>query len=326
MTTVHLVDDTTPGGVVRFLDFLTAAAHLGPQEVVSVRRGRWSAPAIEAEVIVSHLVLSWRNLPMMVALRARYPGTPIIHVEHHYTPAFVEAEVRHPARFETMLRAGFSLFDKVVAVSNAQASWLTQNGLVDAAALSVIQPAVQLSAFSELSQQSGPVRRIAAIGRLEAIKGLDLVIEALAQTDGLELHIHGEGPERARLEQLATSLPVVFHGHSDPVDALAKADAVVMPSRREAYGLVALEARAAGRPVLVSGIDGLSDHVTGGAIAVENTVDNWAAALQGLDALISPFMLAVSRRRAMASGRSCLERWHALLQEHRHEEARRSAA
>ena len=326
MRTVHLVDDTTPGGVVRFLDFLTSAAHLGPQQVVSVRRGRWSAPSIDADVIVSHLVLSWRSLPMLVALRARYPGTPITHVEHHYTRAFAEIGVRRPARFETMLRAGFSLFDKVVAVSDAQANWLTETGLVDAAALRVIQPSVDLSDFSGLSQQSGPVRRVAAIGRLEAIKGFDLVIKALAQVDGVELHIHGDGPERDKLEQLAAGLPVTFHGHSDPVEALSKADAVVVPSHREAYGLVALEARAAGRAVLVSGVDGLSDHIDGGAIAVENTVDHWAEALRNIDTLISPFMLAISRRRAMASGRTCLESWQALLQERRHEEARRSAA
>lgn len=316
MSVVHLVDDTGAGGVTRFLQFLSGAPGLPRQEIVAVRRGRWSAPKMSADVIVSHLVLSWRTLPMLTALRARYPSTPIIHVEHHYTRSFAAARVHNKARFEAMLGAAFSLFDRVVAVSEAQARWLTDADLICPPTLSVIPPAVDLSAFAEIENKAGPARRVAALGRLDDAKGFDVLISTIAQGSDFELHIHGDGPERAALMQIARGLPVVFHGHSDPVEAFDAADVIAMPSRYEAYGLVALEARAAGRPVLVSGVDGLSDHVGEGAISIGSNVKDWAAAFRDIDRFVSTARVAVARQRALASPERCIQRWRDLLWSH----------
>tara|TARA_R110002020_G_scaffold234179_3_gene446131 strand:- start:9369 stop:9743 length:375 start_codon:yes stop_codon:yes gene_type:complete len=67
---------------------------------------------------------------------------------------------------------------------------------------------------------------------------------------------------------------------TDPAEALATCDAIMMPSRWEAYGLVALEAMAARRPVLAASIDGLQDHIAEGAIRVPDvTLASWCDAL-----------------------------------------------
>lgn len=102
-----------------------------------------------------------------------------------------------------------------------------------------------------------------AIGRLVAIKGFDVAIKAmpLANQNGsvADLLIVGDGPERQRLERLADSLKtgraVRFAGSVDNAkvfEHLRNADALIVPSAFEPYGVVVLEALAHGRPVLAS--------------------------------------------------------------------------
>lgn len=291
-TIVHLIDDTTAGGVMRLLDFIRTdpgMARLANHDVQVVKRGALSVRRIKADLIVSHLSVSWRTLPALVSLRAIHSGLPLIHVEHSYTQHFTALNVPNKDRFLTLLRVAYSMFDRVVAVSQAQGDWMLKRGLVHPDALCVIPPMVDLSGFAALPSPAGLPKRIGAIGRLDRQKGFDLLVQAfraLPNAD-LELVFYGDGPQRAELEALAgNDARIRFAGHlNDPERAMASVDAVAMPSRWEAYGLVAREARAAGRPVLVSGHDGLLDQVGNGAIRVSPfTVSGWTAALAKLAA------------------------------------------
>ncbi|WP_172293323.1 glycosyltransferase [Pseudoruegeria sp. HB172150] len=268
----HLVDDTNPGGVTRYLDFLASdpgMAELAHHQIVVVPRNRPARVAVEADVIVSHLAISWRGLPGLMSLRARHSGIPLIHVEHSYSAGFVTANVKARRRFHTLLRTAYALFERVVAVSHAQANWLLQRDLVQNDVLSVIQPQVDLTRLRALPRPSGPIRTIGAIGRLDRQKGFGPLIRAFRELEGkdLRLRIFGDGPERETLERLAGDDPRIrFEGFvADPCEAYGSCDAIVMPSRWEPYGLVAAEALAAGRTVMVSGVDGLMDHVATGA-------------------------------------------------------------
>ncbi|MFD0979514.1 glycosyltransferase [Tropicimonas aquimaris] len=286
-TIVHLVDDTTAGGVMRMLDFIATnpeMARLGRHRVQAVARGRLAAPQLDEEIIVSHLSVSWRNLPMLVGLRARYADRTLIHVEHSYTAAFTGLKVRHKARFFALLRTAYSLFDRVVAVSEGQGRWLAGRGLVRKEALAVIPSCVDLEPFLALPARYGAPRVIGAIGRFDEQKGFDTLIRAFRETTNPELRLRliGDGADRAALEELARGdSRISFHGYSShPAAEMAKLDIVAMPSRWEAYGLVALETRAAGRPLLVARVDGLQDHVAGGAREVAGgTVAAWRDAI-----------------------------------------------
>jgi glycosyltransferase involved in cell wall biosynthesis len=109
------------------------------------------------------------------------------------------------------------------------------------------------------------------IGRLEtAQKGLDLLLDAWARLDGLgaELVVAGDGPDRERLENRARSLgvnrSVRFVGWLDGDERfahLAAARLVVVPSRFETFGMVALEAFVVGTPVVAFDIPCLRDIV-----------------------------------------------------------------
>ncbi|MCA0872932.1 glycosyltransferase [Seohaeicola saemankumensis] len=284
---VHLVDDVTPGGVMRVLDHILTAPDLrrGARHILRrVDRVRVVSRRIEADMIVSHLSVNWRGLPHLIALRAMHPDVPLLHVEHSYTQAFTALNVPHKGRFHTLLRVAYALFDRVVAVSRAQGDWLAQRGLVDPDALRVIPSCVALERFRALPAPASR-RVIGAIGRLHRQKGFDTLIEAfraLPDPD-LELHLHGDGPDRDLLRDLAGGdRRIRFRGHGgDPAAIMAEVDVVAMPSRWEAYGLVALEARAACRPLIVAPVDGLRDHIAAGATPVRGGgVAAWSTALR----------------------------------------------
>ncbi len=91
-------------------------------------------------------------------------------------------------------------------------------------------------------------------------EGLDLSLRAFALVEhrhpSARLVLAGDGTDRAGLRRLAKSLGlrrVDFLGwRNDAVDILADLDLLVMPSRWEGFGLVALEAMAMGKPVVAS--------------------------------------------------------------------------
>lgn len=295
-TIVHLVDDTTAGGVMRLLDHITNSpdmARSGTHILRPVKRGRLSMRRIKADIIVSHMVISWRTLPALLSLRALNAGTPMIHVEHSYTQGFTAHNVPDKKRFLNLLRIGYSVFDHLVAVSHAQARWMFRHRLADLGALTVISPVVGLQDFGKLADPAPRPQTFGAIGRLDRQKGFDLLIQAFRTLPNpdLRLNIFGEGPERPALQTLAQGdARIRFLGHAqNPVSAMRGVDAVVMPSRWEAYGLVAIEARVAGRPVLVSGVDGLDDQAQDGAIRVHGyTIKSWASAITRLSANDTP--------------------------------------
>jgi len=288
-TIMHLVDDTTAGGVTRVLDHITTAPALvvaGTHRVQTVVRGAVVPPRLEADIIVSHLAVSWRALPMLLALRLRHPKAVLVHVEHSYTEAFVALNVAKKRRFARLLQIAYSIFDRVVAVSEGQGAWLARSGAVKARALTVIRSCVDLSTFRALAPPAARVCVIGAIGRLDRQKGFDTLIEAfkLIRNPNVAWHIYGEGAEARALGDLAAGdARIRFMGFVDPLVAMENIDAVAMPSRWEAYGLVAVEALSARRKLLVSDVDGLHDHLAYGAIAVhDRTVSAWYAAIEDL--------------------------------------------
>ena len=113
---------------------------------------------------------------------------------------------------------------------------------------------------------------VTAAGRLTSQKGFDDLIRAYSSIREVvpdsRLLIIGEGYMRGELEGLATSQRVRdrttfagFVSDSELVDAMKSSDVVVVPSKFEPFGIVALEAMAAGVPVIVSRVGGLAEIV-----------------------------------------------------------------
>lgn len=297
---IHLFDDVTAGGVMRVIDHILTSPDLGAHanhSLIHLPRGKISTHIYEADLIVSHLSISWRNLPMLIAARAANLSTPFVHIEHSYTEAFVALNVKHRARFTALLKTAFSLFDRVIAVSHEQAAWIARRGFCRADKVVPIQSCVDLSAFRAMPAPNGKPRVFGAIGRLDAQKGFDTLIKAFrARTcDDVELHIFGEGAEEVYLRNLANGDDaIVFKGHAKNAEtAFANVDAVLMPSRWEAYGLVAVEALSAGRQLFCANTDGMRDHSQGGAMLIDGgSVSAWT---EVINADIAPDAAPVNR-------------------------------
>jgi glycosyltransferase involved in cell wall biosynthesis len=132
---------------------------------------------------------------------------------------------------------------------------------------------------------------VLSAGRLELTKRVDLIIKAMAKTrPPLRLMVVGEGPLRAELEALASSLGipdrVIFTGRVDEhplVDLYAEALAVVFPPYDEDYGYVTLEGFLARKPVITTtDAGGPLEFVVDGenGFVVEPTPDALAAAIE----------------------------------------------
>src|SRR5262249_55120008 len=103
--------------------------------------------------------------------------------------------------------------------------------------------------------------------RLAAEKEVERCRDILQAFPGVRLAIVGDGPHRTKLEPYFAGMPAHFTGYLKGVDlaeAYASADAVFLPSRTEALGLVLLEAMAAGCPVVAPRVGGVTDIVRDG--------------------------------------------------------------
>lgn len=318
---VHLVDDTTAGGVMRVLDYLKTNRTLNDyatHEVVEVPRSRFSLRRIHADIIVSHLSISWKSLSSLVALRAAHADLPFLHVEHSYTQAFSALNVPHFKRFSALLRTAYALFDRVIAVSHAQGKWLTSRELVGQQALRVIPSCVDLGTLFDIPAIQTPATTFGLIGRAHEQKGFDIAIRAFMATPdaALRLKVFGEGEEQTFLRALcARDSRISFHGHVDPMTAYSGVDAVLMPSRWEAFGLVSLEARAAGRPVYCARVDGLLDQIQHGAIGVrDQSLGAWANVIRTASNS-TPIGVETARNDVARACGQFADNWSSLLDE-----------
>lgn len=131
---------------------------------------------------------------------------------------------------------------------------------------------------------------IISIAELHERKGLKYLIEAIPQVaakfPNIKLVIVGEGPERTELEKLIKKLGIENHatltGRQKEIPKLLKSsDIFVLPSRREAFGFVLLEAMITGLPVIASNTGGIpeiiKDSKTGLLVKPENSAEIAAA-------------------------------------------------
>jgi glycogen synthase len=137
--------------------------------------------------------------------------------------------------------------------------------------VSVVPNGVWPGVSSRVQDTGAEAPRVLVVGRLERVKGFDLVIRALADPRipvETRLTVVGEGSQAEALRLLAHTVGVQervqFSGalRADEVrDELVSADVVVVPSRREAFGMVALEAWAAGTALVATSLAGPSEFV-----------------------------------------------------------------
>ncbi|KZS60137.1 glycosyltransferase family 4 protein [Mycobacterium ostraviense] len=162
--------------------------------------------------------------------------------------------------------------------------------------------------FAVRRARTGPPELL-YVGRLEYEKGVHDAIAALPRIrrahPGTTLTIAGEGTQRDWLVEQARKHRVLkatkFVGHLDHAELLAvlhRADAALFPSHYEPFGLVALEAAAAGAPLVTSNIGGLGEAVINGVTGMSCPPRDVAALAAAVCAVLADPAAAQQRARA----------------------------
>jgi len=239
------------------------------------------------DVIHSHYWLS-ADAGDRLAQNWDVPHTAMFHTLGDVKLRARASEHELPVRLETERRLVHRL-DRIVAATEHERQLLRQIYRVPAQHVSVIPLGVDLGRFQPVTDEARAEARerlgipagervVLAVGRIEPLKGLDILIRSLALMSdrrGVSIHIIGgddrAAPEIARLTSLAREQGVAeavrFLGsrsHEELPDYYHAADVVVMPSFYESFGLVAVEAMASGVPVIASRVGGLASTVADG--------------------------------------------------------------
>lgn len=259
-------EETLGGTGVRLFPLTVAGLHQLPfavKELTGIIR-RFRPDVVHTHLIHAHLVGRWAS--------RRAGGVPVVSTEHNMR---VRSR-RSDAVLDLLDRRSSRQTAAVCAISEAVRSRCLREGY-RTETLHLVRNGVSIPATpSPAPRNARPV--IAMVGRLRAVKGADLFVRALGLLPEVEGILIGDGEERARIEALIRALPdprrLKWERTGDALGAMAQADVVVVPSRQEGLGLVALEAMSLARPVVATSVGGLTevveDGVTGILVAPES--------------------------------------------------------
>lgn len=151
---------------------------------------------------------------------------------------------------------------------------------------------------------AGPVT-LGTLARLDRVKGLDVLLEAVADLPEVTLTVAGEGPERRALVEQARRLALGDRFRLLPWSDDARAvfddlDVFVLPSRAEGFPLSIAEAMLAGRPVVATRVGSVAEAVVDGVTGYVVPPDDAPALRKALARLAAS---APERERMGAAGR-----------------------
>jgi glycosyltransferase involved in cell wall biosynthesis len=304
------------GGEVQVVSLLRELAARGHRSRVAADpRGRLAREAAAAGIPVEALpVANAIDVRAGVRLRRLVAGHDVVHfhtARAHALAPFCRgqgARLVVTRRMDYVPRGGpyarwlyNRAVDVVIAISDGVRAALLRAG-VDAKRIRVVPSGIDPVAVEAAPGARAAVRAawaaapgdvlVVVLGALERRKGHAVLLAAASRLDGLPLRyvFCGEGSEHAALTAAAAPLGdrVVFAGFRRDVAAcLAAADVVALPSLHEGLGVAALEAMAAGRPVVASRVGGLGEVVVDGetgALVPPGDPASLAEALRGLAA------------------------------------------
>lgn len=227
------------------------------------------------QILQTHLI----DASLVGVMAARLARVPLVILTRHHADAVLLLRKRLPAWVD---RVSATLAHRIIAPSRAVTKILCELEGVPAGKVAVIPYGFD---FARMAPRPGGGERIrdefslhgqtviGVIARLDRLKGHEDFFQALkriaVEIPNLRALLVGEGPERARLEQLARELKiesrVIFAGYRQDVpDLISAMDVLAHPSRSEAFPQVVVEALAIGKPVVTCRVGGVPEIVKDG--------------------------------------------------------------
>ncbi|MHA2207756.1 MAG: glycosyltransferase family 4 protein, partial [Candidatus Thorarchaeota archaeon] len=197
-----------------------------------------------------------QDISTWLAMRlARQP--PVISAQH--ATMFQDSRL-HNAYMRSVTRSMLRVFDAYHVLNREDYATYTRWGLSPAF---LIPNGVDTTRFTPAPSKDDSQFTVLFAGRLDYQKGVDIILDAvhhLEHEKEIVYNICGTGPMRQEVERFADSRPNVHFLGYVPDDELIQlyknASLFLMPSRRETFGLVAMEAMASGTPVVVTDVPG----------------------------------------------------------------------
>ncbi len=192
-----------------------------------------------------------RRLPLIVGFHTRYEA--LVDIYWSWLSRRVSAHY-----LETINTLLFRAADVVLVNSTEMAEVA---GTLGARTVQMVGTPIPRAFIERAARPRSEIRRVLYAGRLAPEKNIHAVLDAAAALPDLEFEIGGDGPLRELVEARARDLDNLtvlgWLSRDQVADALDRADMLVLPSKVESFGTIALEAMARGALVLVSSSCGI---------------------------------------------------------------------
>ena len=301
MKIAQILPEFHEGGVERHVLWLSnALVELG-HEVTVISAGGKLEEKLDSKVSFLRLPVQKKNpakalySAIRIAIRAKHEGWDILHA-HSRVPAWISWWTASMVGLPWVVTAhacyslnfglkSYKKADGVICVSEAVRKhldgYLPEYSYVISNGLPYAKEKWRVKSFSE-----NP--KFLFVGRLTRLKGLDVVIEALAKIPCSEwsLDVVGDGPQREDLEKQVLNLDlkkrIFFHGFRDDVrEWMGRAGCLLFPSVEEGMGLSFLEAVQIGLPVIASDLEPVRQMAFRNAVLVKpGDEKEWEKALK----------------------------------------------
>jgi len=284
---------------------------LGPTDITRIVANigfRARVRSLEADLIVGFdidgCLLGRSSVPYVVALKG------VAADELQYEHGWTRARFRILSRLE---RRNARRADRVIVTSEHSRGVATEAYGLESKGVGIVPEGLDLGVwkgFERASREQGDPPSIVSVARQYRRKNTAVLIRAMAlvreAVPGVRLTVLGDGPEVPRLRALVGSLglsdSVEMVGAVDGVrevrNQLAQADVFCLPSRQEGFGIVFLEAMAAGLPIVAADCGAVPETAPHGEVSILVAPDD----VEGLAAALVDLLTNAELRRRLAAG------------------------